>query len=199
MAKKKTNKPKLPSALKDAKFTGLSLVKDPDAPGKVVEVIKGKELARPEEGSSRAPVTHDLKTWPRPFQAVKLYAKRFEYRKNDRDYQKGDTLLLREFEPCGTCQGTGLVLGSSSKTNCSRCNEDHGEYTGREVLVDVLYILSKDIFGFPKGYACMSISEPVVPHKWAGEECSVCSVSFNEAEANTSCEGRPRVDPRDAA
>lgn len=42
---------------------------------------------------------HELKTWPIYFTAVKEGRKTFEVRKNDRDYNVGDELLLREFSP----------------------------------------------------------------------------------------------------
>lgn len=42
---------------------------------------------------------HDLKSWPIPFFRVKTGIKRFEVRKNDRDFETGDIVLLREFVP----------------------------------------------------------------------------------------------------
>jgi hypothetical protein len=42
---------------------------------------------------------HDLKTWPEYFQAVRRGDKTFEIRKNDREYEVGDILRLREWEP----------------------------------------------------------------------------------------------------
>jgi hypothetical protein len=42
---------------------------------------------------------HALKTWPEQFQAVKAGLKTFELRKNDRDYQVGDKLVLCEYDP----------------------------------------------------------------------------------------------------
>lgn len=42
---------------------------------------------------------HELKTWPVFFTAVKEGRKTFEVRKNDRNFQVGDELLLREFIP----------------------------------------------------------------------------------------------------
>lgn len=41
---------------------------------------------------------HILKIWPRYFEAVKSGEKTFEVRDNDRGFQKGDTVTLREYE-----------------------------------------------------------------------------------------------------
>jgi len=41
---------------------------------------------------------HELKTWPVAFELARIGAKMFEIRKNDRNFQVGDELLLREYE-----------------------------------------------------------------------------------------------------
>ena len=45
------------------------------------------------------PTTHYLKTWPKFFEDVWSGVKRFEYRKNDRNFQVGDMLALEEYDP----------------------------------------------------------------------------------------------------
>lgn len=45
-------------------------------------------------------MTHDLKTWPTEWEAVKRGDKMFEVRSNvDRDFAVGDMLLLRKWDP----------------------------------------------------------------------------------------------------
>lgn len=40
---------------------------------------------------------HEIKCWTEKFARVQSGQKRFEIRKNDRDYQVGDILVIREF------------------------------------------------------------------------------------------------------
>ncbi len=81
---------------------------------------------------------HELKCWPGPFQAVVEGRKRFEYRKNDRGFEVGDILVLREWDP-------------SSK-----------DYTGRSVRARVTYALLGG-FGIPDGFAVLSIELGMPP------------------------------------
>lgn len=76
---------------------------------------------------------HELKTWPAEFQAIAEGRKTFDLRKNDRDYQTGDNLLLREFDPV-------------TQT-----------YSGRYVLANVTYILHGGSYGLPEDLCIMSI------------------------------------------
>lgn len=88
------------------------------------------------EAGSRAPMTHDLKTWPEHFLAVKTGRKRFEARLNDRDFQVGDTLRLNEFHPSAH------------------------HYTGDSVAVLVTHVLHGGAFGIADGNVVMSIAFP---------------------------------------
>jgi len=76
--------------------------------------------------------THELKTWPEYFQAVKLGQKPFEVRQNDRNYQVGDLLRLQEWShPVG--------------------------YTGDELTVQVTYVLDDPAF-VKEGHVVMGIT-----------------------------------------
>jgi len=98
---------------------------------------------------------HKLKIWPKYFKAIKKEEKTFELRKNDRDFKKGDVLILREFIPCKTCGGRGrAIFDVPDFDNC--CEEPHGKYTGRIIRVEVTYILN-NCFGLDEGYVAMSI------------------------------------------
>lgn len=54
--------------------------------------------------------THEMKTWPRFFGAVMSGAKTFEARRDDRGFEVGDRLMLREWDP-ETQAYTGASLG----------------------------------------------------------------------------------------
>lgn len=43
--------------------------------------------------------THRLKCWPESFSAIAAGRKRFEIRRDDRNFQPGDVLELLEFDP----------------------------------------------------------------------------------------------------
>lgn len=88
---------------------------------------------------------HELKTWPEFFEPVAHGDKTFELRFNDRDYQPGDVLHLREFTPCRVCKGKGqqAVLGMQvDPFACDDCAGTGGTYTGRSVWRMVSYVLN---------------------------------------------------------
>jgi hypothetical protein len=71
--------------------------------------------------SARLPIVHELKSWPQFFEPIVAGRKTHELRRSDeRDYQVGDRLRLREFDP-------------ASNT-----------YTGRVEVVAITYITSAD-------------------------------------------------------
>lgn len=81
---------------------------------------------------------HDLKVWPEYFEALWANDKTFEIRKNDRDYQVGDVLRLREYSP------------------------GPDEYTGRQVERLVTYVMNGDdpksfAFGLRPGFVALGL------------------------------------------
>lgn len=76
---------------------------------------------------------HDLKTWPPYFQAVVSGRKPFEVREDDRNFQVGDRLLLREWDP------------------------KYKHHTGRKVTCEVTYKLQGGSFGIQEGYCVLGI------------------------------------------
>ena len=79
--------------------------------------------------------THHLKTWPSFFQDVRDGTKRFEVRKNDRDFATGDHLVLHEFKP-----DSSRMLG--------------GDYTGRTATAQVRFVEPE--IGVSPGQACVA-------------------------------------------
>ena len=75
---------------------------------------------------------HELKTWPQFFRFVETGYKKFEIRKNDRDYQPGDVCILHEYDP------------------------EENFYTGATVAVKITYVTDfmqlqgYVVFGFEK-------------------------------------------------
>lgn len=77
---------------------------------------------------------HELKTWPRYFRRIVSGEKTFEVRKNDRDFQVGDTLKLDEYDP----ELTPPVMAQS-------------------IRVRVTYIMHGGQFGLEPGYVVMGV------------------------------------------
>ncbi len=78
-------------------------------------------------------MTHELKVLPEYFEALVNGSKTFEIRKNDRNFQVGDWLLLKEWNP------------------------ETEEYTGYSVLRYVSYILYDWQAGLKDGYCIMGL------------------------------------------
>jgi len=75
--------------------------------------------------------THHLKTETEYYQAIEKGLKKFEFRKNDRDFQVGDILYLKETV--------------------------NGVYTGRLLAPkEIKYILYGGVCGVPVGYCIMN-------------------------------------------
>ena len=81
---------------------------------------------------------HELKCWPESFVAIVTGIKTAEWRKDDRFYQPGDWLTLKEYHPT------------------------RAGYTGNAVTARVYHVQRGPEFGIPAGYAMLSIRvEPV--------------------------------------
>lgn len=88
---------------------------------------------------------HTMKTDPEVFEAVWTGAKTFEIRLNDRGFQVGDTLRLRETKFTGLQMHMGQPL----------------EYTGRELTKTVSHVLSG--YGLADSWVCLSFAAPQAP------------------------------------
>ena len=75
-------------------------------------------------------MTHELKTYPKYFQETIEGNKPFEIRKNDRGFQVGDVLILKEW--------------------------DNIKYSGREIGAVVRYVL-RDFIGLQEGYVALGL------------------------------------------
>lgn len=85
-------------------------------------------------------MVHELKTWNEPFEMTAIGLKEFEVRVNDRDYEVGDQLKLREYDP------------------------ETGVYSGRWILCDVRYVMQGGVFGLPGDLCVMSIRKVSMGH-----------------------------------
>lgn len=86
-------------------------------------------MTSPKEYSTKSRY-HELKTNPDPFGYLFTKEKTAEFRKNDRDFKVGDTLILKEYNPFTA-------------------------YSGRYLLRKVTHIQIG--YGIPDGYAMLSI------------------------------------------
>jgi hypothetical protein len=75
--------------------------------------------------------THTLKTWPVYYQAIADGSKTFEVRKNDRRFEVGDVLDLREWDP------------------------QTGAFTGREMGKVVSYVMRGGAFGIDPDFCVL--------------------------------------------
>lgn len=74
--------------------------------------------------------THELKIYPKYFEAILDGKKTFEIRKNNRNFHVGDSIVLREF--------------------------DNIKYSGREIHATIKYMLDDTFIGLKEGYVAFS-------------------------------------------
>ena len=77
--------------------------------------------------------THELQLWSACFAAVEAGDKPFDVRENDCDFQVGDALLIREYDP------------------------DSGTYSGQTILRWVSYVLPGGAFGVEEGWCVLGL------------------------------------------
>lgn len=90
---------------------------------------------------------HEIKSWPEFFEPVYEGEKTFELRKNDRNYQVGDVLVIREWKPPAPA------------------TEEKGFYTGRMVMAEITYVMEGagsigtilPLHGLALGYCILAI------------------------------------------
>lgn len=99
-------------------------------------------------------VTHSLKIEPEYFQLVQSGRKRFEIRKDDRNFQEGDEVELREWHP-------GHLGDSESPERATG-------FTGHMLVFRIGYILRDERF-LPPGYVCFQL-EPIELTAQTGEK-----------------------------
>ena len=83
---------------------------------------------------------HELKTDPEVFEDTNSGRKVFEMRFNDRNFQVGDELILKETKYSGAEMAVGKPL----------------EYTGRVCAVLVSYVMRGPCYGLKDGWVIMS-------------------------------------------
>lgn len=96
---------------------------------------------------------HELKTDPAVFAATFAREKAFEIRKNDRNFQVGDVLRLRETKYTGEEMRERHSGGFPGRLIAGKPLV----YTGREMRVKVQYILDGPIYGLAPGWCIMAI------------------------------------------
>jgi len=77
--------------------------------------------------------THELQLWTPCFTAVAAGTKPFDVRENDHDFQVGDALLIREYDP------------------------DTSSYSGRTLLRWVSYVMPGGAFGVEDGWCVLGL------------------------------------------
>lgn len=80
-------------------------------------------------------IEHDIGIWPQHYDHVRMGDKPFELRKNDRCYQKGDSLVMRVYEP--------------------KTRKYLSEQLFPPLHAEVTYVLSASIFGLRDNYVAL--------------------------------------------
>lgn len=102
---------------------------------------------------------HDLKCWPAPFQAVKAGLKPYEIRDDDRHFEVGDHLLLREWDPEDADPDCPMHDQANRPVIVPR------GYTGSKLLCEVTYKTPGGAWGLPARLCVLGIAvqDPEAP------------------------------------
>jgi hypothetical protein len=112
---------------------------------------------------------HELKTWPTYFAAVRSGQKRFEIRKNDREFAVGDVLALREFDP------------------------EQDQYTGQVEERQITFLLSEEDFGVIHGFVAIGFGD-VVPHGDRPQDSGLTAAELAQWHETTGANAALRSD-----
>jgi Domain of unknown function (DUF3850) len=89
-------------------------------------------------------VGHELKTWPEFFARLVSGEKTFDVRKDDRGYQAGDVLVLREYDP-----------GKGHECDDPNCFDNR--YSGRSLSFRVGFVFKQGFGVDLGGYVVLSL------------------------------------------
>ena len=89
---------------------------------------------------------HELKCWPTGFAAIEARLCKAEFRQNDRGFEAGDLILLREYVP------TVAEYGGDRENWWA---DVEAGYTGNELVAQVAHV--KEGAPIPEGYVVLSI------------------------------------------
>jgi hypothetical protein len=110
-------------------------------------------------GLAKMSKIHYLKTLPVYFDAVRRGDKTFEIRKNDRDFQTGDTLVLKEFDPALVYERPRMPP-NAPQSIWDGYPPEHDGYTGAEYRLRVTYVLHDtwEQLGLDKGFVVLGVA-----------------------------------------
>ena len=90
---------------------------------------------------------HKLKILPQYLESIVEGTKNFEIRKNDRNYQVGDTLILKEWVDREIRQVEDITIEASPY------------FTGLEITKEITYILEGGQYGLEEGYCILGLKQ----------------------------------------
>lgn len=115
---------------------------------------------------------HDLKTDPEAFAKTAAGQKPWEIRKNDRDFQEGDTVTLHETRATGADMANGAPL----------------EYTGRKAQGIIDWILHGPQYGLADGWCIFTLLVETPEARWRENgESDPHGQSYDRERSQLSC------------